>query len=267
MTTRSLHVERGGDPLGRPAVFLHAALASAKSWAPVWKRLGDYCLIAPDLPGHGGTGYEKWRDIQRQAMEDAMTVCPPAHVHLVGHSFGATVALRLAVERPEIVQSLTLIEPVYFVLAHDAGDKVYNRYTKALGPLGAAFEAEDYALAAEMFVNMWGAEPFAGLKPKRRKDIETMMPLIRASEPAILKPEGANRMTLEALKGLEVPVQIINGSDTQPIVRAVARAIRKTVPDVSISQVKEAGHMLPVTHPARIAKRLRPFWQKHAARH
>ena len=38
-------------------------------------------------------------------------------IDVIGHSFGATVALRLAVEQPEKVRSLTLIEPVFFAVA------------------------------------------------------------------------------------------------------------------------------------------------------
>ena len=70
-----------------------------------------------DLPSHGrssdwdGTGdlHDVATDMGRALLTEPMD--------LIGHSFGATVAMRLAMEHPEMVRSVTMIEPVYFAPA------------------------------------------------------------------------------------------------------------------------------------------------------
>ena len=74
-------------------------------------------MRAFDLPGHGRSpdwdGVVEYQHLSTQIA--ASFVIEP--VDLIGHSFGATVALRLAVEQPQKLRSLTLIEPVFFAVA------------------------------------------------------------------------------------------------------------------------------------------------------
>jgi lipase len=76
-------------------------------------------------------------------------------VHLIGHSFGATVALRMAIEAPGRVASLTLIEPVLFAAASDGLEKRANAET--LGRMGPMIAAGDTKRAARLFLSVWGS--------------------------------------------------------------------------------------------------------------
>ncbi len=266
MLIRGLHVERAGDPAGAPVLFLHAALGSARMWSPVWNHLQNYALSGPDLPGHGRTRYDEGRDFQTQALEDALSCVERGPVHLVGHSFGATVALRMALEHPGKVRSLTLIEPVYFVLLHDAGEPMFKRHLREMSDFDAAFETDDMETAARIFLDMWGERPFEALPKAKQKEMAGMMPLIRATEPAILKPETKERVRLDDLEQLACPLQLIMGGETQPVIRRIQRVIIGKVPDAKAGQIGEAGHMVPLTHPGKVALRLRSFWKEHSAR-
>lgn len=59
-----------------------------------------------------------------------------APVDVIGHSFGATVALRLALERPELVRSLVLVEPVLFAAAKAAEDPRFAAFAAREGCFG-----------------------------------------------------------------------------------------------------------------------------------
>jgi pimeloyl-ACP methyl ester carboxylesterase len=97
---RRIAWREGGS--GEPALLLHCGLAHSGAWGPLMARLGDrLAMRALDLPGHGGTDWDPSRDIQDQAVEDARAMlADTGPAHLVGHSFGGTVALRVGVEAP-----------------------------------------------------------------------------------------------------------------------------------------------------------------------
>ena len=121
------------------AVLLHCALASSKAWTGLAERLGDRLrMIAPDMPGHGRSA--RWD--HRCDMHDQVTAiardCLGAGGHVIGHSFGATVALRLAIEVPDLVHSVTLIEPVLFAAARETDPAVFQRYLDSSRDLRAA---------------------------------------------------------------------------------------------------------------------------------
>ena len=101
---------------GAPVVMVHCMLARHESLLPLAAAIGGHATLF-DLPGHGRSpDWDGAQDYQTQAVAWAAACCDgPAH--LIGHSFGATVALRLAVDRPDLVSRLTLIEPVYFAAA------------------------------------------------------------------------------------------------------------------------------------------------------
>jgi pimeloyl-ACP methyl ester carboxylesterase len=85
-------------------------------------------MIAFDLPGHGRSadwdGASDYHHLSTQIAASFLT----EPVDLIGHSFGATVALRLAVEQPQKLRSLILIEPVFFaVAAQDSPGSFFER--------------------------------------------------------------------------------------------------------------------------------------------
>jgi pimeloyl-ACP methyl ester carboxylesterase len=77
----------------------------------------SYTLVIPDLPGHGQTPAQG----PTSADHDAALIAEllTESTHLVGHSYGGSVALRAAVKRPEAVRSLTLIEPATLDIGQD----------------------------------------------------------------------------------------------------------------------------------------------------
>ncbi|SDD77260.1 Alpha/beta hydrolase family protein [Paenibacillus sp. UNCCL117] len=110
-------LERGGD--GAPIVFLHGLLGSADTWLPVAERLPEPLRQRPlwlaDLSGfgrspfHGEAGDRFLGGFVRAVAEAVRTAGTP--VTLVGHSFGALIALRLRDAAPELVSAALLLQP------------------------------------------------------------------------------------------------------------------------------------------------------------
>ena len=102
----------------RKVLAVHCTLAHSGAWRGVAAAMGsEVTFVTPDMLTHGRSpDWDKQGDFQTrntQAIEPLLE----EPMDVVGHSFGATVALRLALAHPDKVRSLTMIEPVFFAVA------------------------------------------------------------------------------------------------------------------------------------------------------
>lgn len=107
------YVELPGE--GVPLVLLHGVGSSIDTWGDVPQRLAEHgrAVVAVDLLGHGGsdTGNGDFSlGAHASAVRDLLDhLGHRGRVHLVGHSLGGGVALQLAYQFPDRVESMTLI--------------------------------------------------------------------------------------------------------------------------------------------------------------
>lgn len=97
-------------------VFVHGWQAEGAVWAPIVEELGpNVHTVAVDLRGSDDSrGAPGPFSLERYAtdLRELIEVRGLGAVVVVGHSMGATVALRLAVDAPQVVRRLVLIAPV-----------------------------------------------------------------------------------------------------------------------------------------------------------
>ncbi|MEO0387192.1 MAG: alpha/beta hydrolase [Pseudomonadota bacterium] len=248
-------------PEGAPqALFLHPMLGRGGGWQGVWQHLPGRHLIAPDLPGHGRTDFDISQDLQEQAMIDALSVID-GPVDLVGHSFGGTVALRIAVAKPELVRSLTLIEPVYFVLLRDAMHPAYLDYLRQAQPLAGALARGDHDSAARAFIDTWGGVPAHEIPTRKWREIVARMPLVEQSQNATLNGAAPERLRLSDVARLAMPVQLIEGDRSPSVVSAIGDVLAENVPGLKRAQIADAGHMLAQSHSETVGAQIAAFWR------
>lgn len=243
---------------GAPALLLHCTLAHSGAWSGVMARLSDrLAMRAPDLPGHGRTDLDPDRLPQEQALADALAL-PPADrpAHVIGHSFGGTVALRLAFEAPERVASLTLVDPVLFALLAETNPGAYAAEMAEAGPARARMAAGDWEGAAEAFLARWGTG--APPSPAQRAAMVAGMPFVWRSEAEIAIPETA---TLDAarLRRITVPTLVVTGAASPASIGAIAEGLARVIPNLRRVEIPGAGHMVPITHPAEVSAAIRDF--------
>lgn len=239
----------------QPAVLLHCALAHSGAWTPLAARLSDdLSMIAPDMPSHGrSAAWDHRSDLHDQVTAIARE-CLGAGGHVIGHSFGATVALRLAMETPEAVRSLTLIEPVFFAAARESDPDVFQAYHETSRGFGAALVETDWVSAAAAFFTVWGdGRPWNALSEKEQTAFCTKMPFIAETEPCLFEDD---KTLLEPgrLERITCQTRLIRGSKTEPVIEAIHRTLERRIPNAVDVIVDGAGHMVPITHPDQVAR-------------
>ena len=112
----TLRVRHGGD--GPPVVLLHGHPRTHATWHLVAARLADaFTVVCPDLRGYGQSTSEG--PFSKRAMAGDVAVLMERLGHasflVVGHDRGAYVASRLALDRPDAVERLVLLESLPLV--------------------------------------------------------------------------------------------------------------------------------------------------------
>ncbi|KPQ16581.1 MAG: putative hydrolases or acyltransferases (alpha/beta hydrolase superfamily) [Rhodobacteraceae bacterium HLUCCO18] len=241
----------------RPVLLLHCTLAHGGAWKRVARHLSDrFRLIAPDMVAHGqGPPGDRARDFHDQTTEHAAGFLPEAPTHLVGHSFGATVALRMAIEAPDRVASLTLFEPVLFAAAPDGSEKRANAETLArMEPMIAAGDERD---AARLFLSVWGSgEDFDALPKGEAARMAAQMWMIPAQRTALHDDKAR---LLPRLGQVRCPVLLMEGAASPPVIGQILDTLEAGLSDVRREKIEGAGHMAPITHAEEVAAVLGDF--------
>ncbi len=243
------------DPAAESALLLHCSLAQAGVFAGFARHLPDrFSIRAPDLVGHGrGPDHDPALDYHDQATEEALAHLPAAPCHLIGHSLGATLALRIALDHPHRVRSLTLFEPVLFCASNGPGRQAHDA---AVAGMPGALARGDRAEAARIFLSLWGTHPFDALPDKHRTYMADRIWIPQATEPALLDDRAGILPRLTSLKSATL---LLRGETSPPVIAEITARLADDIPDVRICTLSDAGHMAPITHPGATAQAISDF--------
>lgn len=231
---------------GVPVVLLHSSLSSARQWQPLVKLLEpNYLVINIDMLGYGKAdkvidekNYSFYVEVQR-IKSILLFVAPEQPFHLVGHSCGGAIALKLAVENPEHLLSLSLYEPVAFHLLEQGSDA-----KKLADEFANRVDIDDNYLAAEIFTNFWNQEGFFRALPQKMQDLMAKdMPKVSLD----FKGLTSEKYSLIDLAYIRCKSLIMTGNYSPDLSLYLASEIEKYLAD-SIHKNFPTGHMGPVSH-------------------
>lgn len=253
--------EMGQGP--RQALAIHCSLAHGGAWEGLAAEIGDLATIrAFDLPGHGGTadwdGATPYQELSCAIARDMMGEAP---VHLIGHSFGATVALRLAVEAPERVASLTLIETVFFSIAREDAPETVSERDAGTHPFMQALDRGDHETAARVFHGEWGdGRKWDEMTERQRASLTRRIPLVGAVQLSNNgDPDGM--LAQGKLTRLDLPVLLVEGAESPAPMALIHDGLERRLPRTTRVVIPGAAHMAPITHPGPVGEALRRFWE------
>ena len=140
------HAEAGAGPA---VILLHGLFGAGKNLGVLARSLStDYRVISLDLRNHGASAHDPATDYQAQAADVAETMgrLGISHAVLIGHSMGGKVAMRLALDRPDLVEALVVLDIAPRRYKHEYGPELDAMRGLALTPGMTRAEA-DAALA------------------------------------------------------------------------------------------------------------------------
>jgi pimeloyl-ACP methyl ester carboxylesterase len=230
---------------GEVVLLLHAGVADRSMWREHlgWLAEAGFKAVAVDLPGFGDTlvtpGVQApWEDVLQTLKE--LSIVQAA---LVGNSFGAAVALRIAAVAPVAVSRLMLVSPPPLKLDPSP-------------VLAAAWQAEETALERDDIEGAVAAVLDAWLQPAApvdlRERIGTMQRRafqLQGAAPDVQKAPDPLVDHPEVLEHLQIPVLAAAGEADMPDFKAGAAEIAELVPHGQVTMIPGAGHLAPLEAP------------------
>jgi esterase len=229
---------------GASSLFVHGAGTSGEIWVGDLAELArDGRLIVYDRRGYGASS-ESPRD-WRAHREDAAALIEAleaAPAQVVGYSGGSIVALDLALERPELVASLVLVDPAFNVRRC-----VTPGLLRALWTTRLLRRARGDRAAAEHWLRFISGYPIGGsafdrISPERRELLLRNAGGLFAD----LASVGGAHVDESHLRDLEVPVTIIEAGLSPSFLRRSARRLRRLIPQARVVMLEQSGHHVGV---------------------
>lgn len=258
--------DSGVNAPGRPLVAVHSSGLSRRQWGRLAAAMsGERRVVCANLLGYGESGpfvdgAFTWEDDAR--LIGALLGTFEMPVHLVGHSYGGLVALRVAMNHPERVRSLALFEPVAFAVLHAPDD------AEALADLERARRAERDRDATgtggdeawlETFVDYWsGPGAWRALPAPAREGFLAVGRKVFAEVTSLT----GDRTPRGVFAAVAVPTLLLSGGRSTLAARHASAILAEVLPDATLDVLPDAGHMGPLTHADAVNAKLAAFVAK-----
>jgi pimeloyl-ACP methyl ester carboxylesterase len=252
-----------------PVVLVHGSWDSHRVWDLVVPRLAEvFRVLTYDRRGHSQSERDVGQGSVREDVADLAALLEhlglvPAWV--VGNSFGASIALRLACERPELFRGLIGHEPPLFSLLGDDPSlaPLLEDVDRRIATVVERIASGDHAGAAGQFAETVALGPgtWARTPPDNQQAMIENAPtfLDEANDPEQLSFE------LEWLSVFSKPTLLTLGDQSPPTFAPVVARLSGALPHAEIARLSGAGHVPHETHPDAYVEAIINFMRKHAA--
>lgn len=238
---------------GETLVLIHGLGGHAAGWEQqIQELLSSYRVIAPDLRGHGNSGYRAEEPVTIRAFaEDLAALLRGLEVegaHVCGNSMGGMIALELWVRWPFLLKSLIL-----------AGATAFFPPPRILADFLRLFD--------RMEMKAW-ASFMAPRLLRRGAPAELVEEVVQtmAATPRAVYRQGLEA-TFEAdyrwaLPLMDVPSLILVGKEDQATPVGFARFLEHRIKDARLQIVPDAAHLLQQENPREFNRRLREHLER-----
>ncbi|MDO9361896.1 MAG: alpha/beta hydrolase [Sphingopyxis sp.] len=247
---QQVHYRDQGERGGPAIILIHGANSSLQTWEPVVRTIGaDYRVVTLDLPGHGLTGATPDTDYSAEGMMAAVDVVAAKlgldHFILGGNSMGGWVSWRYAIDHPERVDALLLI---------DAAGMPLRKGEKA-PPSNVGFRVLEYPfgrwLATQITPRMLVEQSLRGSVAKQAivddKMIDRYWELLRFPgnrEATVLRARMDREPAMAAQVGeIKVPTLILFGDKDQLINPSAAQTFNERIAGSEVVLLPGVGHL------------------------
>lgn len=245
---------------GSPVLLLHGSgpgVSAFANWRLALGSLSDrYRLVAPDLVGFGYTQVPDEMEFTRETwlahIVDVLDALGLQRVHVVGNSFGGSMALALAIAHPERVDRLVLMGSVGVPFTLTEGlDAVwgYEPSPESMKRIMGYF-AYDQSLVGDDLVDL---RYRASMRPGVQESYRMMFTAPRQRWVDALAHEEA------AVRGIAAPTLILHGRDDRVIPLQCSLTLLEWIDDARLHVFGRCGHWTQIEHAAGFAREVDAF--------
>jgi pimeloyl-ACP methyl ester carboxylesterase len=243
---------------GPGLVLVHGSWVDHREWdqiAPLLAR--HFGVVSYDRRGHSNSSGPNHQGSVHEDVEDLFGLIrlldlDPAVV--IGNSFGALIALRLAAAHPEVIAAIVVHEPPGLWLLSDdlAYSEVLQGFTTRVGDVAAALRAGKNTEGAELFVDSIALGP--GSWERLSPDVqETFVRNAHTFLDELGDPDGLS-LDLGKLRAYTGPVLLTEGDQSPPMFAAILDRLQLALPHAQRLTCAGAGHVPHLTHPQDYAE-------------
>lgn len=262
LKAEGLEYDTTGD--GEPVLLIHGAIVADALFPFVHEAsLADrFRLIRYRRRGHGGSIPAPARfDIKEQAQDARalLTHLGVERAHVVGHSGGGVIAVELALLAPDLVHSLTLIEPA--ILPPD----LLSLFPQITAPILETYRSGEAAQAIDQWMAVvncgnWRsavAKTVPGGAEQADGDAATFF---EVDFPAFRDW----RFDADQASRIHQPILCLMGSESGPMIEAGKRHLESLFPKAEHALVPGVDHLMQMGDPKRVAEPIANFLSRHS---
>jgi pimeloyl-ACP methyl ester carboxylesterase len=252
-----------------PLVLVHGSWDSQHDWDLVVPALADsFRVVTYDRRGHSRSERPVGQGSIREDVADLAALIEHlglAPAWVAGNSFGASIAIRLAGERPALLRGLIAHEPPLFSLLADdpAIAPLLAAVNLRIGAVVERIASRDHAGAAEQFTETVALGPgtWVQLPPDIQQTLIENAPtfLDEANDPQALA------FDLDWIRGFSKPTLLTKGDQSPPFFAPVVARLAQVLPQAEVLTMEGAGHIPHATHPEAYVAAIIGFTRRHPA--
>jgi pimeloyl-ACP methyl ester carboxylesterase len=249
------YIEKGE---GEPVVFIHGAVSDFRTWIEQIEFFSamNYRAVSYSRRFHrpnaefkpGAANYS--RSLHTSDLVGFLRALDAGKAHLVGHSYGASIALMTALDHPELVGSLVLGEPSPFptLLDKETERRLLLEQKAGFDKARRLMRNGQKEEAVRHFLHVVvGVDVFPLLPEERRavvlENADTLEPMLET----YYESPSLNAERLKSVVG--VPTLLVTGELSPRLARLSNEAINRLLPDSRISVLRRASHGLQMENP------------------
>lgn len=247
----SLHFDESGA--GTPVLLLHGLGSSGRDWEFVVPGLAaHHRVVVPDVRGHGRSDKPAGAYGVPLFARDIAAFCDRlglASVHVVGLSMGGMIGFQLAVDRPELVRSLTIV---------NSGPDMVPRTMKIKLALAMRVLMLKY-LGPKRLARVLAPKLFP--KPEQAELRQRFEDAVNANDPdAYLRATQGliGWSVLDRLEEISCPVLVL-ASDRDYTPLSAKKAYVDLLGNARLQVVTDSGHASPLDQPGQIIEAVKGF--------
>jgi esterase len=239
---------------GPPVVVLHGLFGSGRNWASIAKALGDtHRIYLPDARNHGASPWAESMSYADMA-HDVLALIEHEQLErplLIGHSMGGKTAMTLALEQPQLIAGVAVID-----IAPERYADQFSPYVSAMRGLNMVAATNRSEIRQALASHLDAGAPVDFLMQNLRRHDErfdwrlNLMAVAKCMHDlCAFPPQPAGRR-------YGGPALFASGAASDYVLPAMHARIRQLFPRARLASVAEAGHWVHADQPAALVQTL-----------